>query len=62
MTIKTRPLQKTLFVVRRGESESSKAVYRGDHAQKAANVAKAFPNATVTFKTERAFSDYLQTR
>ena len=61
-SVKAKPMQKTEFVVRRGESDSAKAVYRGDSAQEASNVAKSYQNATVTFRTEDAVDSYFATK
>lgn len=61
-SVKTKPQQKTDFVVRRGANDSSKAVYCGNSAQEARNVAKSYENATVTFRTEAAVDAYLSAR
>jgi len=42
--------QKTLYVVRAGESDDSPVVYRGNSDQEARSVANAYPNSTTTFK------------
>jgi len=55
-----KPLQKTLFVVRRAEYKSAPVVYAGNSAKEAHDVAKGYQNATVTFKTESAFLEYVR--
>lgn len=58
-TVQSHPQQKTEFLVRAGESKSARAVYRGDHAGEAHNVARATPNATITFRSQRGVMEYL---
>ena len=57
--IKTKPQQRTFYVVRAGESDTARAVYRGNDAAAARHVARATLNATVTFKTALSFDRYL---
>jgi hypothetical protein len=61
-SVKTKPKQKTDFVVRQSATDSSKAVYRGNNAQEARNVAKNHKNATITFRTDDAVASYLSVR
>lgn len=56
MDLKLKPHQHTEYVVR----VSTRRIYSTDNATEAVNVAKATPNATITFRTEHGYYIYMK--
>ena len=57
--IKIKPKQRTEYVVRSGESNSSRVIYRGNFSREAYKIAKATLGATITFKSNLGLAAYL---